>query len=46
VLGNLYDAAEFLQVETYTNVVRWAKMLGLREAVQRGRIVNCSFGEK
>jgi GST-like protein len=46
VLGTLYDAAEFLQVETYTNVVRWAKMLGLREGVQRGRIVNRSFGEK
>jgi GST-like protein len=46
VLGKLYDAAEFLQVETYTNVVRWAKMLGLREGVQRGRIVNRSFGEK
>tara|TARA_R110001606_G_scaffold399222_2_gene582354 strand:- start:2776 stop:3627 length:852 start_codon:yes stop_codon:yes gene_type:complete len=46
VLGKLYDAAEFLQVETYTNVVRWAKMIGLREGVQRGRIVNRSFGEK
>jgi GST-like protein len=46
VFGKLYDAAEFLQVETYTNVVRWAKMLGLREGVQRGRIVNRSFSEK
>jgi len=46
VLGKLYDAAEFLQVETYTNVVRWATMIGLREGVQRGRIVNRSFGEK
>ncbi len=46
VLGKLYDAAEFLQVETYTNVVRWAKMIGLREGVQRGCIVNRSFGEK
>ncbi|MFT6908292.1 MAG: GST-like protein [Oleiphilaceae bacterium] len=46
VLGKLYDAAAFLRVETYTNVVRWAKMLGLREGLQRGRIVNRSFGEK
>ena len=41
-----YDAAEFLQVETYTNVVRWAKQIGLRKGVQRGRIVNRTFGEK
>lgn len=46
VLGKLYDAAEFLQVETYTHVVRWAKMIGLRQGVQRGRIVNRSSGEK
>ncbi|WP_413111808.1 glutathione-dependent disulfide-bond oxidoreductase [Thaumasiovibrio sp. DFM-14] len=46
VLGKLYDAAEFLQVESYTNVVRWAKLLESREAVQRGRIVNRSFGEE
>lgn len=46
VLGRLYDAAEFLQVHTYTNVVRWAEMLDKREGVQRGRIVNRSFGEE
>ncbi len=45
VLGHLYDAAEFLQVETYTNIVRWAKMIERRDAVQRGRIVNRSWGE-
>jgi len=45
-LGKLYDAAEFLQVETYTNVVRWAKLIEKRKAVQRGRIVNCSWGEE
>ncbi|MEL0628971.1 glutathione-dependent disulfide-bond oxidoreductase [Psychromonas aquatilis] len=45
VLGNLYDAAEFLQVESYSNVVRWAKQLEQREGFQRGRIVNRSFGE-
>ncbi|MEZ8987604.1 glutathione-dependent disulfide-bond oxidoreductase [Vibrio breoganii] len=46
VLGNLYDAAEFLQVETYTNVHRWAKQLEQREGFQRGRLVNRSFGEE
>ncbi|TYK64934.1 glutathione-dependent disulfide-bond oxidoreductase [Colwellia echini] len=46
VLGKLYDAADFLQVDTYTNVTRWAKAIAKREAVQRGRIVNCSWGEE
>ncbi|MCG9781977.1 glutathione-dependent disulfide-bond oxidoreductase [Vibrio brasiliensis] len=46
VLGKLYDAAEFLQVESYENVVRWAKQIAEREAVQRGRIVNRPFGEE
>jgi GST-like protein len=46
VLGRAYNAAEFLQVETYTHVVRWAKQIDSREAVQRGRIVNRSFGEE
>lgn len=46
VLGRAYDAAEFLQVESYTHVVRWAKEIDAREAVQRGRIVNRSFGEE
>lgn len=45
VLGNLYDAAEFLQVDSYPHVVRWANLLALREGVQRGRIVNRSWGE-
>ena len=44
VLGRLYDAAEFLQVESYSNVMRWAKALDAREAVRRGRIVNRTFG--
>ncbi|WP_299663499.1 glutathione-dependent disulfide-bond oxidoreductase [uncultured Psychromonas sp.] len=46
VLGNLYDAAEFLQVDTYTHVLRWAKMLEAREGVQRGRMINRSWGEE
>lgn len=46
VLGNLYDAAEFLDVQSYTNVVRWAQLLEKREGVQRGRIINRSWGEE
>ena len=45
-LGYLYNAAEFLQVHTYTHVRRWAGQVEAREAVQRGRIVNRTFGEE
>lgn len=44
VLGRLYGAAEFLQVAEYANVIRWAKLLDERPAVQRGRMVNRSWG--
>lgn len=44
VLGELYDAAEFLEVHTYKNVVRWAKMIADRPAVQRGKKVNRIWG--
>ena len=44
-MGLLYESAEFLQVHEYKNVVRWAKQAGERPAVQRGRIVNRSWGE-
>ncbi|AJR05340.1 glutathione-dependent disulfide-bond oxidoreductase [Photobacterium gaetbulicola] len=46
VLGKLYDAADFLQVEQYTHVVRWAKEIEVRPAVQRGRMVNRTWGEE
>lgn len=45
VLGRLYDAAEFLDAESYKNVVRWAKAVDARPAVQRGRMVNRAFGD-
>ncbi|WP_417879759.1 glutathione-dependent disulfide-bond oxidoreductase [Vibrio sp.] len=45
VLGNAYNAAEFLDVESYTHVQRWAKAVLERPAVQRGRIVNKPMGE-
>ena len=40
VLTGLYDAKEFLQVESYTNVLRWAQTVHNRPAVKRGRKVN------
>ncbi len=43
--GWLYNAAEFLQVESYANVQRWADAIFARPAVQRGRMVNRAFGE-
>ncbi|GJH11328.1 glutathione-dependent disulfide-bond oxidoreductase [Caballeronia novacaledonica] len=45
VNGWLYDAAEFLSVHEYTHVRRWADTIGARPAVQRGRMVNRTFGE-
>ncbi len=45
VLGRLYDAAEFLDVTSYKNVLRWAEAIDARPAVQRGRMVNRAFGD-
>ena len=44
-LGRLYSAAEFLDVDSYKHVQRWAKAIDARPAVQRGRMVNRTFGE-
>ena len=44
VLNNLYNAAEFLEVASYSNVVRWATELRERPAVQRGQRVNRTWG--
>lgn len=45
VLGELYGAAEFLQVQSYQHVQRWAKAIASRPAVKRGRVVNRVWGE-
>ena len=45
VKGWMYDAAEFLQVQEYTNLQRWADAIAERPAVKRGRMVNRAFGE-
>ena len=44
VLHNIYGGAEFLDVGSYTNVIRWAESIESRPAVQRGRRVNRAGG--
>lgn len=44
VLGRAYGAAEFLDVQTYKNVTRWARQVDAREPVKRGRCVNATGG--
>lgn len=39
-LGRGYNSAEFLSVHEYENVIRWAKQIDARPAVQRGLAVN------
>ena len=45
VLGRLYSAGEFLDVESYKHVVTWAKKIDERPAVKRGCMVNKAWGE-
>jgi GSH-dependent disulfide-bond oxidoreductase len=45
VRGGQYGAAEFLGVQEYKNVLRWADAIAARPAVKRGRMVNRTFGE-
>jgi GST-like protein len=44
--GLLYEAGEFLQVETYEHVQRWTKLINDRPAVKRGVLVNRTWGEE
>lgn len=46
VKGQLYEAGEFLQVQEYTHVVRWADAIAARPAVQRGRMINRFTGDE
>ena len=46
VLGKLYEAAEFLQVDEYIHVKRWAESINARKAVKRGRLVNKVWGNE
>ncbi|QDF98922.1 glutathione-dependent disulfide-bond oxidoreductase [Azoarcus sp. DD4] len=44
VLNQVYGAAEFLDAQRYRNVLRWADEIATRPAVQRGRMVNRTWG--
>ena len=45
VLGRQYNAGTFLDVDSYKNVKKWAKLIDGRPAVQRGRMVNKVNGD-
>jgi GST-like protein len=44
--NHAYDAAEFLEAHSYTNLFRWVEMINQRDAVKRGLMVNRPFGAK
>ncbi len=46
VRGKLYEAGEFLDVESYAHVLRWADEIGRRPAVRRGQRVNKVSGDE
>lgn len=46
VRGDLYDAAEFLSVHDYRHLTSWANEVFARPAVQRGRMVNRTWGDE
>ena len=45
VLNTVYEAAEFLDTASYKHLNRWTHAISERKAVQRGRMVNRTFGE-
>ncbi|MBA1275706.1 glutathione-dependent disulfide-bond oxidoreductase [Stutzerimonas azotifigens] len=45
-LGELYQAGEFLSVQEYKHVQRWAAEIAKRPAVIRGRKVNRTWGDE
>lgn len=44
--GELYGAAEFLDVTSYGQLQRWAQQISERPAVRRGRVVNRTWGDE
>jgi GST-like protein len=44
-LNRAYNAAEFLDTQSYKHLIRWAKQIDERPAVKRGYIVNRNFGD-
>ena len=44
IARDAYSAQEFLSVHEYSNLQRWVDLVGSRDAVKRGRMVNRTFG--
>ena len=44
VQGKIYNAGEFLSVHEYPHVIAWADKIAKRPAVQKGKIVNRTWG--
>ncbi len=44
IMREAYNAQEFLSVHEYPNLDRWVTLVGSRETVKRGRMVNRTFG--
>lgn len=45
LLDGIYNAQAFLGLDDYPNLARWHRLVGDREPVRRGRIVNRATGE-
>jgi len=45
-LNRVYQAAEFLEADKYIHLMRWANEIDSRDAVKRGRMVNCTWGNE
>ena len=45
VTGTIYEAQEFIEAHSYTNVVRWSKELQERPGLKRGQMVNRVWGD-
>ena len=45
VLEDVYGSAEFLQVQEYSHLLRWAEEISERAAVKRGLIIDQAFGD-
>jgi len=46
VRNTAYDSAEFIDAASYKNVNRWVEQVGHRETVQRGQMVNRTWGDE
>ena len=44
MVDGIYNASEFLSTDSYIHFKRWAEKVAVRQAVKRGRMVNCTWG--